>query len=235
MIEAFDISRSFGSQRALENISFTIPKGQVVTLMGANGAGKSTLFDILATIDHSFQGKAEIDGMDVRKDFLEIRKRIGYVPGRFSLYSDLSVRENLEFFASAHGTSAKDAVKMESDLWKELEPYSSRMAGKLSGGMKQKLSICCAMVHDPKVLLLDEPTVGVDPVSRLQMWKELKMLKQKGTTVLVSTHYLDEASLSDSVILLHEGKILAYDTPENITGDYSSLEDAFIGLLTPRI
>lgn len=235
MIEVTGITRSFGSRKALGGISFSIPKGCVTALMGANGAGKSTLFEILATLDRDFEGTVEIDGMDIRKDYLEIRRHIGYVPGRFSLYGDLTVRENLEFFATAHGTSARKAVRMESELWKKLEPFSDRKAGKLSGGMKQKLSICCAMVHNPSILLLDEPTVGVDPVSRLEMWEELGVLKKKGTTVLVSTHYLDEASLSDSIIFLHKGKMLTHDTPASITGEYPCLEDAFIGLLSTKI
>lgn len=220
MILAENISRTFKRTKALDNVSFKVDDGQLVALMGANGAGKSTLFDILATLDSKFSGRAEINGEDVRKSPVEVRKRIGYVPGRFSLYRDLTVMENLEFFASAYGAEASGISELSPGLWKGLKAFSGNRAGSLSGGMKQKLSICCAMVHNPSTLLLDEPTVGVDPVSRLEMWDELKTFRDRGASILVSTHYLDEASLADRIIFLHNGRLLLSDTPDGIMKSY---------------
>ncbi|MDO5322004.1 MAG: ABC transporter ATP-binding protein [Bacteroidia bacterium] len=220
MISAENISRIFGAHRALDDVSFSIEDGQLVALMGANGAGKSTLFDILATLDRKFEGFAGIDGIDVRKNPVDIRKHIGYVPGRFSLYNDLTVAENLDFFASAYGVATGRVSEVCPGLWRGLEPFSASRAGTLSGGMKQKLSICCAIVHTPSTLLLDEPTVGVDPVSRREMWEELDALKRQGTTILISTHYLDEASLADKILFLHEGRLLVFDTPARIIASF---------------
>lgn len=220
MIEARGISRRFGSFYALKDISFSVADGELMALMGANGAGKSTLFDILATIDSKFEGLATIDGFDVRGDKLEVRRRIGYVPGRFSLYSDLTVKENLDFFASAYGVAPSSIEEISPFLWAGLKPFISTRAGNLSGGMKQKLSICCAMVHRPSVLLLDEPTVGVDPVSRRDMWEELRLLRQGGTSILVSTHYLDEAASADRILFLHQGERHVLDTPEGILSSF---------------
>lgn len=220
MILADHITRTFKGLKALDSVSFKVDDGQLVALMGANGAGKSTLFDILATLDTRFEGRAEIDGADVRKSPIEVRKRIGYVPGRFSLYRDLTVMENLDFFASAYGAQASDVSRFSPGLWNGLKEFSGKKAGTLSGGMKQKLSICCAMVHNPSTILLDEPTVGVDPISRLEMWDELHTLRNRGTSILVSTHYLDEAALADKIIFLHEGRILLFDTPGGILKSY---------------
>lgn len=221
MIEAEGIRKRFGSHQVLKGVSFRVEDGQIVALMGANGAGKSTLFDILATIDSHFEGKATVGGFDVRSRPRDARAHIGYVPGRFSLYSDLSVMENLEFFASAYGCRAADIEALSPFLWKSLEAFARFRADTLSGGMKQKLAICCALVHNPSVLLLDEPTVGVDPVSRYDMWKEIGALRDKGVSVLVSTHYLDEAGLADRILFLHEGEILLFDSPERIIQSYS--------------
>ena len=221
MIAAEGIRKHFGSHQALKGVSFQVEDGQIVALMGANGAGKSTLFDILATIDPDFEGSAQVAGFDVRTQAREARACIGYVPGRFSLYGDLSVAENLEFFAGAYGCRPEDIETLSPFLWKSLEDFSHFRADTLSGGMKQKLSICCALVHNPSVLLLDEPTVGVDPVSRHDMWREIGALRDKGVSVLVSTHDLDEAGQADRIIFLHEGEILLFDSPERIIRSYS--------------
>ena len=220
MIKAEGIRRRFGSHQVLKGVSFRVEDGQIVALMGANGAGKSTLFDILATIDPHFEGKATVGGFDVRSRPRDARAQIGYVPGRFSLYGDLSVMENLEFFAGAYGCRAGDIEALSPCLWKSLEGFTHFRADTLSGGMKQKLAICCALVHNPSVLLLDEPTVGVDPVSRHDMWKEIGALRDKGVSVLVSTHYLDEAGLADRILFLHEGEVLLSDSPERIIRSY---------------
>jgi len=221
MIEARAISKHFGNHQALKDVSFRVEDGEIVALMGANGAGKSTLFDILATIDPDFEGEAAVAGYDVRRRPVEARSLIGYVPGRFSLYGDLSVAENLAFFAEAYGCKACDIETLSPFLWSSLTAFRDYRADTLSGGMKQKLSICCALVHNPSVLLLDEPTVGVDPVSRYDMWKEIGELRKQGVSVLVSTHYLDEAGLADRILFLHQGEKLLFETPEHIKGSYS--------------
>ncbi len=220
MIAAEGIRKHFGSHQVLKGVSFRVEDGQIVALMGANGAGKSTLFDILATIDPDFEGSAQVGSFDVRTQKKEARSRIGYVPGRFSLYGDLSVAENLDFFAGAYGCRPEDIEDLSPYLWKSLEDFSHFRADTLSGGMKQKLAICCALVHNPSVLLLDEPTVGVDPISRHDMWKEIGALRDKGVSVLVSTHYLDEAGLADKILFLHEGDTLLFDSPEHIIQSY---------------
>jgi ABC-type multidrug transport system ATPase subunit len=220
MILAEHIDKSFGRHRALQDLSFEVGDGQIVALMGANGAGKSTLFDILATVDPAFGGRALIDGIDVRTHPIEARGHIGYVPGRFSLYGDLSVAENLDFFAKAYGCAPEGIESLSPHLWRSIRPFADQRAANLSGGMKQKLSICCAMVHNPSVLLLDEPTVGVDPLSRHDMWDELAALRAKGVTVLVSTHYLDEAAFADRILFLHHGRKLLFDRPDAIAASY---------------
>ncbi len=227
MIVAEGILKQFGSHQVLKGVSFQVEDGQIVALMGANGAGKSTLFDILATIDPDFEGSVAVADYDVRKNPREARSRIGYVPGRFSLYGDLTVAENLEFFAGAYGCRAGDIEALSPFLWRSIADFSGFRADTLSGGMKQKLAICCALVHNPSVLLLDEPTVGVDPVSRHDMWKEIGALRDKGVCVLVSTHYLDEATLSDKILFLDQGEILLFDSPADIVGSYSRRIFAF--------
>lgn len=221
MIASEAISKRFGLQQALREVSFRVEDGEIVALMGANGAGKSTLFDILATIDPDFEGNATVAGFDVRRSPVEARSRIGYVPGRFSLYGDLSVAENLAFFAGAYGCRAEDIGRFSPFLWRSIADFSDYRADTLSGGMKQKLSICCALVHNPAVLLLDEPTVGVDPVSRHDMWEEIGALRRQGVSVLVSTHYLDEAALADKILFLHQGETLLFDSPESIVRSYA--------------
>ncbi|MCR4860169.1 MAG: ABC transporter ATP-binding protein [Bacteroidales bacterium] len=220
MIATEAIRKHYGAHRALDDVTFRVEDGEIVALMGANGAGKSTLFDILATIDPDFEGNAIVAGFDVRRSPVEARSRIGYVPGRFSLYGDLSVGENLRFFAGAYGCREKDIESLSPCLWGGLKAFSHFRADTLSGGMKQKLSICCALVHNPSVLLLDEPTVGVDPVSRHDMWEEIGALRDKGVSVLVSTHYLDEASRADKILFLHQGRTLLFDSPDRIVRSY---------------
>ena len=221
MIAAQGICKQFGPRQVLKDVSFQVEDAQIVALMGANGAGKSTLFDILALIDPDFTGEASIGGFDIRTEARDARCCIGYVPGRFSLYGDLTVAENLAFFAGAYGCNAADIEQLSPYLWRSLVGFSDFRADTLSGGMKQKLAICCALVHNPSVLLLDEPTVGVDPVSRHDMWLEIGALRDKGVSVLVSTHYLDEAALSDRILFLHQGEILLFDSPAGIVGSYS--------------
>ena len=231
MISVRGIHKHFpGGREVLRGLDFDVQDGEVVALMGANGAGKSTLFGILSTLDRDFEGEAFIGGVSVREDPLEIRRHLGYVPGRFSLYEDLSVQENMDFFAQAYGVGAHD---IPSQLWESLIPFRNARAGTLSGGMKQKLAFCCARVHHPDVLLLDEPTVGVDPVSRYELWNEILSLRQEKACVLVSTHYLDEAERADRILFLHQGRQLLYDTPEHILAQYGqpSLEEVFIQTL----
>lgn len=214
-----NISKTYnkGKIQALSNISFEIKKGELFGFIGPDGAGKTSLFRILATLLKPDSGKTQLEGLDCVKDYKAIRKIIGYMPGRFSLYQDLSVEENLKFFATIFGTSIEENYPLIKDIYGQIEPYKTRLAGKLSGGMKQKLALSCAMIHEPKVLILDEPTTGVDAVSRIEFWEMLKRLKNKGITIIVATPYMDEASLCDKVALIQSSKILSIDTPENIT------------------
>ena len=219
MIEARHISKRFRRFMALNELSFSVEKGDILAIMGANGAGKSTLFDILATLDSDFDGELHMLGKEARSAKREIRKKIGYLPGRFSLYGDLTVQENLSFFASVYGEKAENVHG--SPIWESLKPFANRPAALLSGGMKQKLSLCCALVHSPDILFLDEPTTGIDPRSRHELWQELKSLQQRGTTILVSTHYLDEISYASHILFLHNGSQLALDTPEGLLAGFS--------------
>ncbi|MDI9870342.1 ABC transporter ATP-binding protein [Flectobacillus roseus] len=209
-----------GKIKALEDISFEVKQSELFGLIGPDGAGKTTLFRILATLLLAESGEASVDSLDVKKDYKAIRKRVGYMPGKFSLYQDLSVEENLNFFAHVFGTTIEQNYHLIKDIYQQLEPFKTRKAGKLSGGMKQKLALCCALIHEPNVLFLDEPTTGVDPVSRKEFWEMLKYLKSEGITILVSTPYMDEASLCDRVALMQKGKILDIDTPEGIIEKY---------------
>lgn len=205
---------------ALQNISIEINKGELFGLIGPDGAGKTTLFRILTTLLVADKGKAFVDGFDVKKNFLQIRERVGYMPGKFSLYQDLSIEENLNFFARVFNTTVEKNYDLIKDIYVQIEPFKKRRAGKLSGGMKQKLALCCALIHKPSVLFLDEPTTGVDPVSRKEFWDMLTRLKQQGITIMVSTPYMDEASLCDKIALIQEGKILSVNTPKQITQEY---------------
>lgn len=205
---------------ALNDLSFKVEKSELFGLIGPDGAGKSSIFRILTTLILPDGGTASVMGNEVVSDYKNIRKIVGYMPGRFSLYQDLTVEENLKFFATVFGTTIEENYELIKDIYKFLEPFKHRPAGKLSGGMKQKLALCCALIHEPEVLFLDEPTTGVDPVSRKEFWEMLKRLKEKGITILVSTPYMDEAALCDRVALIHQGNILAIDTPKAISENY---------------
>lgn len=221
-IEVRGISKWYGNQKiiAVNNLSFEVMKGEVFGLIGPDGAGKTSMFRILTTLLLPDSGSAQVDGLDVVKDYREIRNRIGYMPGRFSLYQDLTVEENLNFFATVFGTSIQENYNLIREIYVQLEPFKDRRAGKLSGGMKQKLALCCALIHKPTVLFLDEPTTGVDPVSRKEFWEMLGRLKDQGITILVSTPYMDEAARCDRIALIQKGDILAIDNPENIINSF---------------
>ena len=220
MIEAQHISRYFRNRQVLCDLNFSVEKGEILCLMGANGAGKSTLFNIIATLDNEYEGVLQIRGVNIRKDKRQVRRIIGYVPGRFSLYDDLTVAENLSFFASAYGCDPNEARRRYPGLWRHLESSSHKQTKYLSGGMKQKLAVCCALAHNPNLLLLDEPTTGIDPFSRLLLWEELRSLQKSGMTILVSTHYLEEAAIADRVLFIHEGQQLKLGTPDSIVASY---------------
>jgi ABC-type multidrug transport system ATPase subunit len=219
-----NISKSFTAEKkkvpALEDISFDIDKGELFGVIGPDGAGKTTLFRILTTLMLADKGTAAVDGFDVVKAYKDIRKRIGYMPGKFSLYQDLTVEENLEFFATIFNTTIKENYSLIKEIYQQIEPFKDRRAGKLSGGMKQKLALSCALIHRPSILFLDEPTTGVDAVSRKEFWHMLKQLQQEGITILVSTPYMDEAALCDTVALIQNGKFLSIDTPEGTVSQF---------------
>ncbi len=221
------IKKTYGSKKqqenALNDISFDVAKGELFGIIGPDGAGKTSLFRILTTVLLADSGTAAIDGLDVVKDYKAIRQCVGYMPGRFSLYQDLTVKENLDFFATIFNTSVEENYELIKDIYVQIEPFKNRKAGKLSGGMKQKLALCCALIHRPSVLFLDEPTTGVDAVSRKEFWEMLKRLKQQGITILVSTPYMDEAAMCDRVALLQTGSLLAIDTPQQIVASFGQL------------
>ena len=219
-IRVNNISKSYGDTKALQNISFEVNDGELFGLIGPDGAGKTTLFRILTTLLTADVGNATVIGFDVQSDYKTIRQSVGYVPGKFSLYQDLTVEENLNFFATIFGTTIEENYDLIKEIYIQIEPFKDRWAGKLSGGMKQKLALSCALIHKPKVLFLDEPTTGVDPVSRKEFWEMLKRLQQNGITILVSTPYMDEAALCDRIALIQQGKILEIDTPINIINRY---------------
>ena len=214
------ISKSYGDLKAVDNISFEVKEGELFGLIGPDGAGKTTIFRILTTLLLADEGEATVAGYNLVIEYKDIRNHVGYMPGRFSLYQDLTVEENLEFFATIFGTTIEENYDLIKDIYVQIEPFKTRRAGKLSGGMKQKLALCCALIHKPKVLFLDEPTTGVDPVSRKEFWEMLKRLQQKGITILVSTPYMDEAALCDRIALIQDGKILQIDTPQEIIKHY---------------
>ncbi|RED43600.1 ABC-type multidrug transport system ATPase subunit [Winogradskyella eximia] len=219
-ITVSNISKSYKSVKALENISFNVKEGELFGLIGPDGAGKTTLFRILTTLLIANEGSATVADFDVVIDYKKIRNNVGYMPGKFSLYQDLTIEENLNFFATIFGTTIEENYDLIKEIYVQIEPFKNRRAGKLSGGMKQKLALCCALIHKPKVLFLDEPTTGVDPVSRKEFWDMLKRLQQKGITILVSTPYMDEAALCDRIALIQDGKILQIDTPQAIVKHY---------------
>jgi ABC-type multidrug transport system ATPase subunit len=214
------ISKSFKKIAAVKDISFEVKMGELFGLIGPDGAGKTTLFRILTTLLFAEKGTATVAGFDVVKDYKSIRNNVGYMPGKFSLYQDLTVEENLSFFATIFDTTIEENYDLIKEIYVQIEPFKNRRAGKLSGGMKQKLALCCALIHKPKVLFLDEPTTGVDPVSRKEFWEMLKRLQQKGITILVSTPYMDEAELCDRIALIQDGMILEIDTPQEIIKNY---------------
>jgi ABC-2 type transport system ATP-binding protein len=209
-----------GTTLAVDKVSFDVDRGELFGLIGPDGAGKTSIFRILTTLLLAEEGDATVDGFDVVKDYKQIRKSVGYMPGRFSLYQDLTVEENLTFFATLFGTTIQQGYDLIKDIYVQIEPFKKRRAGKLSGGMKQKLALCCALIHKPTVLFLDEPTTGVDPVSRKEFWEMLKKLKEQGITILVSTPYMDEATLCDKIALMQAGKILSVEAPANIIKAY---------------
>jgi ABC-2 type transport system ATP-binding protein len=209
-----------GEVKAVNNVSFEVNKGELFGLIGADGAGKTSIFRILTTLLLPDSGTASVNGCDVVKDYKAIRKNVGYMPGKFSLYQDLSVEENLNFFATVFNTTVAENYDLVKDIYVQLEPFKTRRAGKLSGGMKQKLALCCALIHRPTVLFLDEPTTGVDVVSRKEFWEMLKGLKQQGITILVSTPYMDEATLCERIALIQNGSIMSIDTPDTIIKQY---------------
>jgi ABC-type multidrug transport system ATPase subunit len=252
MITVSNISKTFnkGQVTALKDISFSVKKDELFGLIGPDGAGKTTLFRILTTLLLADKGGAVVNSFDVVKDYKKIRNCVGYMPGKFSLYQDLTIEENLNFFATMFGTTIKENYHLIKDIYQQIEPFKNRRAGQLSGGMKQKLGLCCALIHKPDVLFLDEPTTGVDVVSRREFWEMLKRLKQQGITIMVSTAYMDEANLCDRIALIQKGEILQVDTPAKIiesfpeklfaiklhapTGLYKLLEDTrnFPGIAT---
>ncbi|MGB5848701.1 MAG: ABC transporter ATP-binding protein [Ignavibacteriaceae bacterium] len=219
-IELKNIVKTYSTKKtkviAVDDVSFSVKEGELFGLIGPDGAGKSSIFRILTTLLLADSGSASVMELDVVNDYKEIRKIVGYMPGRFSLYQDLTVEENLEFFATIFNTTIEANYNLIADIYIQLKPFKKRRAGKLSGGMKQKLALCCALIHKPEVLFLDEPTTGVDPVSRKEFWKMLKRLKEQGISILVSTPYMDEAKLCDRIALIQNGKILEIDTPQNI-------------------
>jgi ABC-2 type transport system ATP-binding protein len=219
-----NISKSFTAEKkkvlALEEISFEVAKGALFGVIGPDGAGKTTLFRILTTLILADKGMITVDGYDVVKEYEDIRKRIGYMPGKFSLYQDLTVEENLKFFATIFNTTIKENYSLIKEIYQQIEPFKHRRAGKLSGGMKQKLALSCALIHRPSVLFLDEPTTGVDAVSRKEFWHMLKQLQKEGITILVSTPYMDEAALCDTVALIQNGKFLSIDSPEGTVSQF---------------
>jgi len=214
------ISKSFKKVTAVNDVSFEVKEGELFGLIGPDGAGKTTIFRMLTTLLFADKGTATVAGFDVVDDYKEIRNNVGYMPGKFSLYQDLTVEENLDFFATIFGTTIEENYDLIKDVYVQIEPFKKRRAGALSGGMKQKLALSCALIHKPKVLFLDEPTTGVDPVSRKEFWEMLKRLQQKGITILVSTPYMDEAELCDRIALIQHGKILQIDTPQEIIKHY---------------
>lgn len=219
-IDVQHIGKKYGKVKALDDVSLQIAKGELFGLIGPDGAGKTSLFRILTTLTLPDEGSATVEGLDVVKDYRKIRPLVGYMPGKFSLYEDLSVEENLDFFATIFGTSVSANYSTIQDIYSQLEPFRKRKAGKLSGGMKQKLALCCALVHRPAVLFLDEPTTGVDAVSRGEFWNILKRIQADGVSVMVSTPYMDEASLCDRIALIQSGKIIDTGDVESIVAKY---------------
>ncbi len=222
-IEVHNISKSYGRVKALDDVSFSVGKGEVFGLIGPDGAGKTSMFRILCTLLLPDKGTASVDGYDVRKQTKEIRRRVGYMPGKFSLYQDLTIEENLQFFATIFGTTVEEGYDSIKAIYSQIERFKHRKAGALSGGMKQKLALSCALIHSPSVLFLDEPTTGVDPVSRKEFWNMLAMLKERGITIVASTPYLDEVRRCERVAFLDQGHLRGIDTPDAILERFADI------------
>lgn len=220
MLAARHLVKRYRKLVALDGVDLDVAKGELFGLVGPDGAGKTTLIRVLATLLLPDAGEATLAGLDLVRDWRAIRRIIGYMPGRFSLYQDLTVEENLAFFASVFDTTVEENYALVEDIYRQIEPFKTRRAGALSGGMKQKLALSCALIHKPAILFLDEPTTGVDPVSRRELWTMLKRLKDQGITILVSTPYMDEASLCDRIALMLKGRFLTVATPDAIVAAY---------------
>ena len=216
MITVHNISKQYRKVQALSGISLSVGKGEIFGLIGPDGAGKTTLFRILTTLILADSGTATLNGWDIVQDYCRIRENVGYMPGRFSLYQTMTVEENLDFFATLFRTTIAENYDLIKDIYSQIEPFKDRMAGKLSGGMKQKLALSCALIHRPLVLFLDEPTTGIDPVSRKELWTMLQKLKSEGITIVVSTPYMDEAMMCDRIAMIQKGSIMTIDTPQGI-------------------
>jgi len=219
-IHASNITKSYGKKTALDDISFDISRGELFGFIGPDGAGKTTLFRLITSLLVPDHGSITVEGSDTVKDYIKLRKILGYMPGRFSLYQDLTVEENLRFFAGIFNTTPEANYDLVKDIYSQIEPFKNRKAGKLSGGMKQKLALSCALIHKPEVLVLDEPTTGVDAVSRIEFWEMLSRLRESGITIVVSTPYMDEASRCDRVALIQNGGIMSIDTPDSIRKNF---------------
>lgn len=222
MVKANQLRKVYGKDKtvAVDDVSFEVAKGELFGLIGPDGAGKTSIFRMLTTLLLPDGGSAMVDGNDIVVDYKKIRSSVGYMPGKFSLYQDLSIEENINFFATVFGTTLEENYDLIKEIYVQIEPFKKRRAGKLSGGMKQKLALCCALIHKPTVLFLDEPTTGVDPVSRKEFWEMLQRLKAQNITIVVSTPYMDEANLCDRIALIQKGKILSIDTPQAIVDAY---------------
>lgn len=223
ILEVKHINKSYGRTKALSDVSFSVRKGEIFGLIGPDGSGKTTLFRILTTLLLADKGTAVVLGYDVRKDYRQIRSRVGYMPGKFSLYQDLTIEENLKFFATVFQTTVEENYDTIKDIYIQIAPFKDRRAGALSGGMKQKLALCCALVHAPQVLFLDEPTTGVDPVSRQEFWQMLARLRDKGITIIVSTPFMDEALQCDRIAFLYEGQIKGVERSQVIIDRFSDI------------
>lgn len=221
-VKVNNITKVYGKEKklAVDAVSFEVNKGELFGLIGPDGAGKTSIFRMLTTLLLPDGGNASVEGFDIVKDYKQIRNIVGYMPGKFSLYQDLTIQENLHFFATVFQTTIEENYNLIKDIYVQIEKFKDRRAGKLSGGMKQKLALCCALIHKPAVLFLDEPTTGVDPVSRREFWEMLKRLQEQKITIVVSTPYMDEAKLCDRIALMQGGKILSIETPENIVKSY---------------
>lgn len=221
-IQARNLYKSYPEKKeyAIENVSFSVKRGEIFGLIGADGAGKTTLFRLLTTLLDADQGEATVLGWDIKREYLNIRQQIGYMPSKFSLYQDLTITENLNFYATLFGTTIEENFHLIKEIYQQIAPFKDRKAGNLSGGMKQKLALCCALIHKPRLLFLDEPTTGIDPVSRKELWEMLQKLKTSAISILVSTPYMDEAILCDRIALIKEGKILSTNTPKGMIDSF---------------